>query len=102
MCDRYTSTDPDRVAEAMLRDFGVVLQTEVPRYNIGPAQMVPIIRSDESDRPAGEQIKWGLVPFWDKSEKPKIAPINARSEICWPYASLTPRKRWRRTECRRW
>jgi hypothetical protein len=25
-------------------------------------------------------MRWGLVPFWDKSEKPKIAPINARSE----------------------
>jgi putative SOS response-associated peptidase YedK len=25
-------------------------------------------------------MRWGLVPFWDKSEKPKFAPINARSE----------------------
>jgi putative SOS response-associated peptidase YedK len=25
-------------------------------------------------------MRWGLVPFWDKSEQPKFAPINARSE----------------------
>ena len=25
-------------------------------------------------------MRWGLVPAWDHSEKPKFAPINARSE----------------------
>jgi putative SOS response-associated peptidase YedK len=80
MCGRYALVDPARVAEAMLRDFGVVIPSELPRYNVGPTQLVPIIRSDETGRLVSEQMKWGLVPFWDKSEKPKIAPINARSE----------------------
>lgn len=25
-------------------------------------------------------MKWGLVPFWDKGDKPKLTPIIARSE----------------------
>ena len=25
-------------------------------------------------------MRWGLIPYWEKSDKPKIAPINAKSE----------------------
>jgi putative SOS response-associated peptidase YedK len=80
MCGRYTMVDPYKVREAMLRDFGVVIPSELPRYNVAPSQLVPIIRSDDSGGLAAENMRWGLIPFWDKSEKPKIAPINARSE----------------------
>lgn len=80
MCGRYTYVDPDRVAEAMVRDFGVVIESEVPRYNVAPSQIVPIIHADESGKLLAEKMRWGFIPFWDKSEKPKIAPINARSE----------------------
>ena len=80
MCGRYTLTDPNAVAEAMLREFGVVILSELPRYNVAPSQLVPIIRSEASGQLAATPMRWGLVPFWDKSAKPKIAPINARSE----------------------
>ena len=80
MCGRYTYVDPYRVAEAMRRDFGVVIESEVPRYNVAPSQLVPIIHAAASGTLVAERMRWGLVPFWDQSEKPKIAPINARSE----------------------
>lgn len=42
--------------------------------------MLPIIAGDKNQTYNGRMMKWGLIPFWDKSDKPKIAPINARSE----------------------
>jgi putative SOS response-associated peptidase YedK len=86
MCGRYTLTDPDAVAAAMLRDFGVVIPTEInraPRYNVAPSQPIPIIHRDpasDDGRIFAEEMRWGLIPFWEKSEKPKLAPINCRSE----------------------
>jgi len=80
MCGRYTLTDPKSVAEVMLRDFGVVMAPEPPRYNIAPSQLVPVIRREQSGSIASSPMRWGLVPDWDKSAKPKRAPINARAE----------------------
>jgi putative SOS response-associated peptidase YedK len=80
MCGRYTYTDPARVAEAMLRDLGVEMTSEIPRYNVAPGQVVPIIRAAESGKLVAEPMRWGLIPWWDEAEKPRIAPINARSE----------------------
>jgi putative SOS response-associated peptidase YedK len=64
----------------MLRDLGVVITSELPRYNVAPGQNVPIIRAEESGKLAAEEMRWGLIPFWDPSATPRIAPINARSE----------------------
>lgn len=67
------------------------------QYNVGPGQLLLVIATDQkpmgSDTGGGaispsqvsvkttvKSMKWGLVPFWDNSEKPKIAPINAKSE----------------------
>jgi len=78
MCGRYTIKDVKAAAIA----YGVaasVLESIGPRFNVAPSQMLPVIRP-EGDGVTGELMKWGLVPFWDKSEKPKIAPINARVE----------------------
>jgi putative SOS response-associated peptidase YedK len=80
MCGRYTYVDPYRVAEAMKRDFGVVIESEIPRYNVAPSQMIPVIRGETTGGFAVARMKWGLVPFWEKSPKPKLTPINARSE----------------------
>jgi len=80
MCGRYTLADPNRVAEQMLRDFGVIIAAEAPRYNVAPSQVVPIIHANERGELVSQEMRWGLVPFWDTAEKPKIAPINVRSE----------------------
>jgi putative SOS response-associated peptidase YedK len=42
--------------------------------------MLDTIANDEAGKPIAQSMRWGLVPFWEKSEKPKIAPINAKSE----------------------
>lgn len=56
-----------------------VLSRVMPRFNVAPTQTLPVLRRD-SDGIVADLMKWGLVPFWDRSEKPKIAPINARVE----------------------
>ena len=49
------------------------------RWNIAPSQQVTVLHA-EGDRVAGQGMRWGFVPPWDRSEKPRLAPINARSE----------------------
>lgn len=78
MCGRCTVHDAARAAETY-KAAGQVIEEIGARYNVAPSQRLPVIRSGESGW-QGEAMRWGLVPFWDKSEKPKIAPINARAE----------------------
>ena len=77
MCGRYTLRDPVTVAELVARITGEVAKINA-RYNVAPSQLNPVVRMTEGPHLA--EMRWGLVPIWDKSEKPKFAPINARSE----------------------
>lgn len=49
------------------------------RYNIAPSQEVPVVRLNASDAKSLGLAKWGLIPSWTRG-KPKLQPINARSE----------------------
>jgi putative SOS response-associated peptidase YedK len=52
-----------------------------PRYNIAPSQECPVFTLDEEgDVVVPCAMRWGFVPFWDQSEKPRLAPINAQAE----------------------
>jgi putative SOS response-associated peptidase YedK len=53
---------------------------QVQRFNVAPSQVVLTIAADKSGAPQLHQMKWGFVPYWEKSPKPAIAPVNARSE----------------------
>ena len=81
MCGRYTLT----------KDLAF-LQTrfafEVPRhgnlgfelgYNIAPASDVLVV-TERAGKRTGSMMRWGLVPSWAKTSKPKLAPSNARAE----------------------
>lgn len=81
MCGRYTlrARLPDVVAA-----FDPVIPqldpaTWVERYNVAPSQDVAVVRiNSRGDRVLG-LVRWGLIPSWAK-EKPKVQPINAKSE----------------------
>ena len=60
-------------------EFAVELPEVPPSFNVAPSQRMPVVTWDESG-PGARLMRWGLIPFWDRSEKPKIMPINARSE----------------------
>lgn len=76
MCGRYTIVKkPEGLAELL----GVELPEFTPRYNIAPSQRAPVIFR-EQEKPAADEFKWGLVPFWAKDEKIGYKMINARAE----------------------
>lgn len=77
MCGRYTLTDP---AQLPLRfDVEVAEDTVVPRYNIAPAQAVPVVVETPEGR-ALQQLRWGFQPAWASPDSRRPAPINARAE----------------------
>lgn len=78
MCGRYTIKDPAGAALQIAIITGEDIDVVAARYNVSPSQVMRIILG--GDKPKAQDSRWGLVPFWDKSEKPKMAPINARSE----------------------
>jgi|ERR1035437_4510753 putative SOS response-associated peptidase YedK len=87
MCGRYTLKRRDRIALYGSDTFGAEFEEinehgpSMPaRFNACPSQLLPIISLNQDGKAVGKTMKWGLIPFWEKSDKPKIAPINAKSE----------------------
>jgi putative SOS response-associated peptidase YedK len=79
MCGRYVLDDDGSIIATI---YGVPRSREmgiVRRYNIAPSQSAPIIRQDEAGRRV-DLIRWGLIPFWAKSEKVGYNLINARGD----------------------
>ena len=84
MCGRYRIKDTDELTAHLRATFGIpdwVEDRNHPRYNIAPSQDCPvIIMDDEGDVVVPAFMRWGFVPFWEKSDKPKLAPINVQTE----------------------
>jgi len=77
MCGRYTLR---ATAEQLQEIFDFIRDADwVPRYNIAPSQMNPVIRLIDGERHA-KPLRWGLVPPWAKDVKVGFKMINARSE----------------------
>ena len=75
MCGRFTLRTE---ANVVIKQFALNFQGELlPRYNIAPTQVVPVVR--ELDR-GMTALRWGLVPIWAKNPKEGARMINARSE----------------------
>jgi putative SOS response-associated peptidase YedK len=76
MCGRYTF----QPTEAFYRRFNTANRLDglVPRYNIAPGQMVPVIIAQSSRRIV--LMHWGLIPRWAKDAKTAYKMINARVE----------------------
>jgi putative SOS response-associated peptidase YedK len=80
MCGRYRLS---RRKEALAEHFGVDLDDLdwEPRYNIAPAQQVPVIRSDDRGPTLRASLmRWGLIPSWATDPNIGARTINARSE----------------------
>ena len=75
MCGRYMNVDTELRDVAIPPDVQGIL---VPRYNISPNQLAPIVALDAEGRRAARAHHWGLAPAW---AAPKMQrPINARAE----------------------
>jgi putative SOS response-associated peptidase YedK len=80
MCGRFVIKETE-VLNALLRRLFSLAEgvASSPRYNIAPSQAVAVVTT-RAGRARLAEMRWGLVPAHDQSEKPKLAPINARSE----------------------
>jgi putative SOS response-associated peptidase YedK len=76
MCGRFTFQPTEELYER----FHIVnrLDSLVPRYNIAPGQMVPVIIANSPRRIV--RMCWGLIPHWAKDEKTAYNMMNARVE----------------------
>lgn len=80
MCGRYTYLFTWRQLQRLLGLVhwpGVEL---VPRFNVAPTQIAPVVRLNERGEREGVMLKWGLVPSW--ADDPSIGSrlVNARGE----------------------
>ncbi len=82
MCGRYVFYEYQELSERLTN---VSLDTAFfehfnPTWNAAPTQDLPVIVED-GEIAAVRAMTWGLIPRWTKpGERPKVAPINARSE----------------------
>jgi putative SOS response-associated peptidase YedK len=76
MCGRFTF----QPAEDFYERFHIInrLDSLMPRYNIAPGQMVPVIIANSPRQVV--RMRWGLIPHWAKDEKTAYKMINARVE----------------------
>ena len=79
MCGRYRLSRRKQIIE---EHFDAISGEEdwIPRYNIAPTQLVPVIRQNPKEpRRELSLTRWGLIPSWAKDIS-GAALINARSE----------------------
>jgi putative SOS response-associated peptidase YedK len=76
MCGRYTF----QATEEFYKRFRIVNRLDglVPRYNIAPSQLVPVVISQSPNQVM--LMRWGLIPHWAQEEKTAYKMINARME----------------------
>lgn len=80
MCGRYRLSRRKQIVEEY---FGSPSDEQdwVPRFNIAPAQSVPVIRQHPKEPIRKLSLmKWGIVPSWAKDPSVAASMINARSE----------------------
>lgn len=80
MCGRYVIEDFQELSETLRQLPFQSMYDPQPNWNAAPTQELPVVIGVDGSlqlRP----MQWGLIPAWIKpGEKPKVAPINARSE----------------------
>jgi putative SOS response-associated peptidase YedK len=76
MCGRFTFQPTEAVYEQF--DISNRLDALLPRYNIAPGQMVPVMIANSPRHIV--LMRWGLIPHWAKDEKTAYNMINARVE----------------------
>jgi putative SOS response-associated peptidase YedK len=69
MCANYGLDEPGFEAFVELKVLSEFKHEAYPGYN------VPAIRSE-----GAALMRWGLIPFWSKTDKPEYSTFNAKSE----------------------
>jgi len=81
MCGRFAQGDMDAIYSKYRVKVPAKLKKQIrERYNIAPAQPVPVINRTKTNENKLEIMKWGLIPSWAKDPNIGYKMINARSE----------------------
>lgn len=78
MCGAYGFSVKDAKEVYNRFDIENTLDDFMPRFNVRPGQMNPVITSHSPNKIS--RMFWGLIPFWAKDQKMKFSTINARAE----------------------
>lgn len=81
MCGRYNIISD---SQALIDGFSImILSLDAnrlePQQECFPGEMLPVIRHTDAGREL-TLMRWGLIPSWSKTEKPKFSTINAKAE----------------------
>jgi putative SOS response-associated peptidase YedK len=80
MCGRYRLSRRKQLVEEYF-DTASGEEDWVPRYNIAPTQLVPVIRQNAKEPIRHLSLmRWGLIPSWAKDSSVAARMINARAE----------------------
>lgn len=79
MCGRFANQiDNFGVWGEILVDWPFASETG---YNVAPSRNIPVLTYDrQANAPAGQEMRWGLVPSWSKEINPEFSTFNARIE----------------------
>jgi putative SOS response-associated peptidase YedK len=83
MCGRFTLRTPlGLLVQQFLfeSDAAPDLPGLVPRYNVAPTQITPIVRRSATGGRELALARWGLIPSWAKDPKIGYSTINARAD----------------------
>ena len=83
MCGRFTLRTPlGLLVQQFLfeSDAAPDLPELVPRYNVAPTQITPIVRRSATGGRELTLARWGLIPSWAKNPKIGFSTINARAD----------------------
>lgn len=76
MCGRYSFTVSK---EKLNKHFGLSIQDDLDKnYNIAPTQEAYVLTNNEPE--TLRKLRWGLIPYWSKTDNISSNLINARSE----------------------
>lgn len=78
MCGRFALySSPVRI----MKHFATINELNLaPRFNIAPAESVPVIHKAEGGKRICTLARWGLLPSWVEDPDEIQKPINARAE----------------------
>ncbi len=97
MCGRYVLVVPNLDELRMYLPIDdVIVQGWVPRYNIAPSQLAPVLRIADNGRSRIELLQWGLLRG-DARDSLVQRPINARMESLHQRAAF--RRSFNRQHC---
>ncbi len=79
MCGRYQLNfdNPEKFKQRFDIEGDFPISEIQTSYNVAPDQTLPVVVTHSPN--SVEMMRWGLIPFWEKSEKPR-GLINVRDD----------------------